>query len=310
MSNYALPLLDLIGTVVRRVDDSPFIQKGQILVKDPAPLEKSAIIISDGFVKAEKINVVLYFHGYSAPPIDQYFKNRKFKDIIDASKKGFVFIAPQLGPKSEFLTSAADAIAYVNRMLGMLARFGPFASAPTIEKMVLAAHSGGGSPMLSATGWFKDVFPVAEAWLLDCLYGVGDPVGAPRIEHLYEPDSRSSDPKVKNSPMIPVSSAKSLADWRKSLIGTVEEKWYQLSKAGLSAKVFWGNGGTLTRTANLDLLDHLDQTSCNLDLRPEFYKCPTVEKPVLIVPRPSPRAQHDPLPQTVLAECILDCGFL
>jgi Chlorophyllase len=310
MSQFALPLLDLIGTVVRRDDGSPFIEKGQILVKDPAPLHKSAIIIANGFTKAEKINVVLYFHGYRAPAIDQYLKSRKFKQIIDASGKNFVFIAPQLGSQSEFLSSASDAVDYVNRMLNMLVTFGPFASAPKIVKLVLAAHSGGGKAMLSATGWFKNVFPVVEAWLLDCLYGTGDPVGAPRIENLYEPDSHAKDPAVKDSPQIPVASAMSLADWRTSVRGTVEEQWFQLSKAGLSAKVFWGNGGTLTRTANLDLLDHLDQTSCNLDLRPEFYTCPTPEKPVLIVPRPGPRSEHDPLPQTVLAECIRDCQFL
>ena len=164
--------------------------------------------------------------------------------------------------------------------------------------------------MLSCTGWFKDVFPVVEAWALDCLYGAGDPVGAPRREHLYEPDSKALHPKDPDSPRVPIASATSLEDWRRKVRGTVEEQWYQLSKSGLKVKVFWGNGGTLTRTANLDLLDHLDQTSINLDLRPEFYKCPTTEKPILVEPKPTPRAQHDPLPQTVLAECIKDCTFL
>ena len=137
MSNqFTLPLLDLIGTVIRRDDLSPFIETGQILLKDFVPLQKSSIVISKDFVKAESINVVLYFHGYNAPPIEQYFKNRKFKDIIDASKKSFVFIAPQLGSKSEFLTSAKDAIAYVNRMLDMLVQFGPFTSAPKIKQLI------------------------------------------------------------------------------------------------------------------------------------------------------------------------------
>ena len=78
-THFTLPLQDLIGTVNRRDDDSPFIEKGQIFLTDPAPLKQSVIVISNNFVKAEKINVVLYLHGYNAPPIDQYFKNRKFK---------------------------------------------------------------------------------------------------------------------------------------------------------------------------------------------------------------------------------------
>jgi hypothetical protein len=311
MSNkYSLPLLDLIGVVEHDDDVSPYIKKGQILVKDPSPLEKSAIIISDGFTKADSINVVLYFHGYRAPPIDQYLKNRKFKDIIDASKKGFIFIAPQLGSQSEFPIADKDAVAYVNRMLEMLVQYGPYGSAPKINNLILAAHSGGGAPMLKATGWFKGALPVKEAWALDCLYGVGEPVGAPVKEHLHEPDSRTIQKADKTKVTIPVAAAKTLEEWRQLIKGSVEEKWYLLAKAGLSVKVFWGNGGTLTRTANLDLLDHLDQGSVNLDLRPEFYTCPTPEKPVLITPLPSPRAQHDPLPETVLGECIRDCTFL
>jgi|GEM_PF-6811366 hypothetical protein len=308
---FKLPLLDLIGTINHRDDGTPFIEKGQILVKDPAPLVKSAMILSSNFVKADKINVVLYYHGYGAPPINEYLATRGFKKIIDGSGKNFVFIAPQLGSKSEFLTSKAEAVDYVNRMLDMLVQYGPYTTAPKISQLVLAAHSGGGVPMLNSTGWFKGVFPMVEAWALDCMYGAGDPVGAPKKEHLYEPDGRNVTNKATNTTTyVATPTTSSLSEWRKKVSGSVEEQWYLLSKGGLSVKVFWGNGGTLTRTANLDLLDHLDQTSCNLDLRPEFYKCPTPENPVLIVPTPIPRSQHDPLPQTVLAECIKDCSFL
>jgi hypothetical protein len=287
-------------------------------VPDPSATQKSAVVISKAFVPSEKVNVVLYFHGYRAPAIEEYMKSREFPRIIDASGKGFIFIAPQLGQQSQFPFAGASAVDYVNRMIATLTQQGPFRSVPSIERLVLAAHSGGGGPMLGATGWFKSAFPVVETWCLDCLYWAGDPVGAPNAkgDDLYEPDFRSIDSGKKDEhdkPIfvsVPVPATHTLEQWRARVRGSVEEQWYLLSKGGLSVKVFWGNGGTLTRTANLDLLDHLDQTSTNLDLRPEFYTCPTPEKPVLIKPKPQPRSQHDPLPQTVLGECIRDCRFL
>jgi hypothetical protein len=115
--------------------------------------------------------------------------------------------------------------------------------APLTQSAIIISSSFVIAPKLG----LKSEFPVDAAGavacvnrMLDVLVSNGHFTSAPTINRL--PDGKSE----------------------KVWVGTVEKRWCDLSKGGSSLKVYWGNGGTLTRTANLDLMDHLDQSSINI----------------------------------------------
>lgn len=324
---YSKPLLDLSGNI-NKDGALPFVTDGQIFVsydmKVPGRNNHTGIIIPSGHSAGATIDMILYFHGDGAPPIKDYFRNRKFKDIIDASRANVILVAPQLGASSEFgnFANASDIIAYLKAMLGFLVDYGPYNSAPVIGNLILAAHSGGGRGMQSTAAQLagNPDFTIPEAWAFDCLYGAGNPLAAPEPLRVAEAGHKS---------------AGSLEDWERLNNAAEEFRWAFWTRAvsGRVFKAFWGAGGTKTRTANLDLWSLLKAAQRTIQVDPHFFK--SERKPLFqredtkgdridvnprspgiawetvfskIVPTPPPVAPHDLVPQTVLGECIAQSG--
>jgi hypothetical protein len=131
-------------------------------------------------------DVLLYFHGHkktSGLSIQDYLKDADFalRDfILTSSKRDVLLVAPTLGDKSAFgdLESGATTSAYLEQILNGVHKhlLGGQGSRPTIGKIVLAAHSGGGSPMktMAQKSSETDVGKlIKEVWCLDSTYGNG-----------------------------------------------------------------------------------------------------------------------------------------
>jgi hypothetical protein len=321
MARFKPPLVDLVGDF-DKTSATPSITHGEIFVtinmNTPRPLNTTGIIVPDGHSAGGPLDMILYFHGDDAPTVKEYFHNRKFKDILDATKKNVVLVAPNLGPKSQYgdFGDAAKVAAYLDRVLGFLVDYGPYSSKPKLGNLIIAGHSGGGRAMQSVAtllGGNAD-FTLPEAWGFDSMYGKDDPLPAP------EP-WRVSEPKWK--------SAATMEDWDRRNATAEEFRWAAWVRAGTGRRfrLFWGTGGTKARTANLDFLSQRRDMTRQIDINPRFFKTaagldseaeakrtdylginpryPSYHMVYTrIAPEPPPVADHDLVPQTALSRCI------
>ena len=303
MTKYAPPLLELNGLVNTDDPDNPWIQAGHIVMEiDTGATGKpkhTAIVVPNTVTSAPMIDVILYFHGIQAPRISDYVRLRKFRAIIEATGRRVVLVAPTLGPKSEFglLGQGTTLRAYIATVLGALASYGPFVSPPKLNNLILAAHSGGGRALIAAAEELDGApdLKVREAWGFDCMYGEGTPVTAPEPFKVAEPGH-------------PV--AKSLDDWKTRTAGSLEARWKSWASANHVFRVYFGAGGTKTRTANLDLMDQLDPAGLGVIMQPRFYRMENDGSLIRLKPEPGPVAAHDLVPQTALGPAITSCPWL
>ncbi len=159
--------------------------------KGTAPM--TGIFVPANYRPKPTVDLILYLHGHKGAypgahiPIDGYWSSRRppsyfpLRKELNASNKNVILVAPTLGPKSEYglLTRPTRFNQYLDEVMAALRAHGPHkaqAQSPVVGKIILACHSGGGSPMLrlaklKGSGGFAD--KVIECWGFDCLYGIG-----------------------------------------------------------------------------------------------------------------------------------------
>jgi hypothetical protein len=92
---------------------------------------------------------------------------------VNAGNKNVILVAPTLGASSQSgnLTSSGGLSRYLDQVLDALQAYASFSS-PALGNLVIACHSGGGSPMLQiATTTQRYSDNIQQLWGFDCLYG-------------------------------------------------------------------------------------------------------------------------------------------
>lgn len=127
------------------------------------------------------IDVILYLHGHrTAIPgarksIWAYLKHKcwPLREHLAASGKAAVLIAPTLGPKSQpdSLLARGGLDRYLDAALAATASYWSSGAAPKIRHIILAGHSGAGSPMrLLARSGNRYAALIKEVWGFDSTY--------------------------------------------------------------------------------------------------------------------------------------------
>jgi len=150
----------------------------------------TGIFIPQAYVPKTEVDIVLYLHGHKglAPgngaAINDYWNGSKFpffalREEVNDSGQNVIFVAPTLGPLSQAgnLTTAKGFDSYLTQVLAALnEHFGKKNFQPKVKvigKIILAGHSGGGSPMLriAELKGSSNTSKIAECWGFDSMYG-------------------------------------------------------------------------------------------------------------------------------------------
>jgi len=152
----------------------------------------TGIFIPENYVPRAQVDLILYLHGYKTTSvcgpgdsvsIDGYWRSRYWplREEVNSSGKNIILVVPTLGPRSQAsrLTDPRAFEAYLDQVLAALTEYGPYRKAgrsPTFGNIILACHSGGGSPMRRlAMGSHRYANRVRECWGFDSLYDRSDP---------------------------------------------------------------------------------------------------------------------------------------
>jgi hypothetical protein len=151
---------------------------------------KTAIYFPDKYQSTNKLDMIVYLHGLYVTDIETYLQKPHYqlREVVEKSGKNLVFVAPQLGASCESgrLSTAPDD--YLKEVIQEIVKQGTAASTssttststdssksttPTLSlnKLILAAHSGGGRVMLEMGGalsTFKS--NLKECWGFDSMY--------------------------------------------------------------------------------------------------------------------------------------------
>jgi hypothetical protein len=147
----------------------------------------TGIFIPQGYVARSEVDLILYLHGYKmgyprdSSSIDDYWKSSNFpffalREGVNKSDKNVILVAPTLGPRSQTgrLVQKGGFDKYLDAVTSALKAYGPFKDLdlrPEIGSIILACHSGGGSPMRQlALGTDFNAGKVMECWGFDFLY--------------------------------------------------------------------------------------------------------------------------------------------
>lgn len=152
----------------------------------------TGIFCPDRYRLNSKIDLIVYLHGHNdkaqcfedrgVVPIDQYWKCRPFwlREEVNYSGKNIILVAPTLGQRSEAgnLVIGNGFDDYLEQVRAALITYGPYKKVqppPMLGNVILASHSGGGSPMLNiASSGNRTVANIQQYWGFDCLYGEKD----------------------------------------------------------------------------------------------------------------------------------------
>lgn len=152
-------------------------------------LASTGIYIPNSFRPDSELVIVLYLHGWkgdypgNAVLINGYWDGARFpffalREEVNESGQNVIFVAPSLGPKSEAgsLRQPGGFDAFMKQVLSglnehyLMPRYG--SRIRDVRSILLSAHSGGGSPMLSlATGKDQYAMKIKECWCYDSMYG-------------------------------------------------------------------------------------------------------------------------------------------
>lgn len=147
----------------------------------------TGIFCPENYRPAPKVDLIVYLHGYNnnkqcfrssgVIPINEYWKSRTFwlREEVNKSGKNIILVAPTLGQKSEAGNLAKSFKAYLDQVMAVLIAYGPYRNAntpPQVGNIIVAGHSGGGSPMLRIAMNRRDPYAanIREYWGFDCLY--------------------------------------------------------------------------------------------------------------------------------------------
>jgi D-alanyl-D-alanine carboxypeptidase len=152
----------------------------------------TGIFIPEKYVARARVDLILYLHGYKTTrvcgpgdsvSIDGYWRSHYWplREEVNSSGKNIILVAPTLGPRSQArrLTDPRGFEAYLDQVLAALTEYGPYRQvgrSPTLGNIILACHSGGGSPMRRlAMGSHRYANRIRECWGFDSLYDKSDP---------------------------------------------------------------------------------------------------------------------------------------
>jgi len=228
-------------------------------------LASTGIFVPNSFRPDSDTAVVLYLHGWKgmAPGndvlINGYWDGARFpffalREEVAASGRNVIFVAPSLGNKSEAgsLIQRGGFDAFMQQVLAgfnehfLMARHGRRIN--DVQSIILAAHSGGGSPMLKiARGTDQYAMKVKECWCFDSMYGpvASDWIGWAKSHlqqslYVYSGPAKDGYDEKRNKRVLPRDNAEGIA--REALKQRLANVCVQASRANSSGKVsahFW-----------------------------------------------------------------------
>ena len=149
----------------------------------------TGIFIPQSYKPQSAVDLILYLHGHKGTfpgndkTIKEYWDGKQFpffalREGVNNSGKNLILVAPTLGPKSEtgILTNSGELDKYLDQVMAALKAYGPHKDLkqdPKVGSLILACHSGGGSPMLKlaklkGSGGYAD--NIVQCWGFDSLY--------------------------------------------------------------------------------------------------------------------------------------------
>jgi hypothetical protein len=159
--------------------------------------QSTGVFVPANFRAGPTVDLVVFLRGYDvnrpkkATSVREYWnspqhpvlKSFLLREEINKSGKNIILVAPTLGPFAEpgKLNDKDGVQEFFDAVLDGLGRNGPHAGLahrPTIRRLILAAHSGGGellrrlAEILGKDDAYKD--KLKACWGFDCLYGVKD----------------------------------------------------------------------------------------------------------------------------------------
>jgi hypothetical protein len=155
--------------------------------------KKTAIFAPSHLDSNKPIDLIIYLHGHlgahpgikklnptHSPCIREYLNYTKasyfqLREPIEASNRNAILIAPTLGPRSQYGKLADNFDAFIEQSIeainGYIIRNRKLRGEFELGELVLAAHSGGGSPMLQILlSNSKYAKKVSEVWGFDSWY--------------------------------------------------------------------------------------------------------------------------------------------
>lgn len=150
---------------------------------------KTGIYIPGNFSPQSPVDLIIYLHGYKSgypgdtAAIDKYWDGSKFpffalrEEVNKSGNSNVIFVAPTLGPRSQAgtLIKTGGFDDYINKVTAAINEYvikkRSLGRGIKIGKLILAAHSGGGLPMLRIIQT-KDHYAgkINECWAFDSLY--------------------------------------------------------------------------------------------------------------------------------------------
>jgi hypothetical protein len=193
------PISNSIPALIKRENDvAVSTLYVDITVGDESPaIPMTGIFISQHYREQPDVDLIIYLHGHKKKPwgkeyrwykglsIDGYWKPTHFpyfllREGLNDVRKNMVLVAPTLHylVHGGHLTSRRGFEEYVNKVMAALAAYGPHkrqGQRPKAGRIILAAHSAGGSVMLKIAQQGGDTSGrIQECWGFDCLYSGRD----------------------------------------------------------------------------------------------------------------------------------------
>lgn len=161
-----------------------------VLPGQPAATNPAGVFIPPGFSYAEQVDVILYFHGNkdgSFQTINQYwhgdYNKIALREDLVASRRDALLVAPTMGYyPGHSLWGNSDLGVFgqpeggdcsLDHVMVHLKKYDDNFAAkgytPRVRKIVLAGHSGGGSPIHTQMESMKG--RLCESWCFDVVYG-------------------------------------------------------------------------------------------------------------------------------------------
>jgi|SRR5579872_1616955 hypothetical protein len=150
----------------------------------PAPNPMTGIFVPENYKFSAEVDVILWLMGHHNNPtypasltIKEYwtqYSSFHFREFVNIGNKNVILAAPTLGPTSQSgnLTNSSGLSNYLDQVFAALGAYSSFQSIPTLRNLVIACHSGGGSPMLKIAQTTQTYSGnIKQLWGFDCVYG-------------------------------------------------------------------------------------------------------------------------------------------
>jgi hypothetical protein len=150
---------------------------------DKAAAPKMGVFAPQDYKPTDSVDVLVYLHGHKLRIVKPSFSIEEIWDLPDfpvrrnlnVSGKQMILVAPTLGAASEFGDLASKGDSHLERVMAALRKYGPhdkFEKDPTVGRIILSSHSGGGEPMRQMVNGMKKYGKnITEVWGIDSMFG-------------------------------------------------------------------------------------------------------------------------------------------